>query len=120
DLVAGLDYLEKQSFIDADRMATAGASFGGYMQNWFAVNDIAKKFKCQINHCSVWNFESMWGTTDELWFDEWEHQGLPWEKPESYAHFSPHKRAGNLGKYKTPMLVIHNDPDSPSPSARGT
>ena len=89
DLVAGLDYLKKLPYVDADRLATAGASFGGYMQMWFAVNDIAKNFKCQICHDGVWNFESMWGTTDELWFDEWEHGGLPWEKPRKYREVQP-------------------------------
>lgn len=119
DLVAGLDYVEKLPYVDKDRIGSAGASFGGYMQNWFAVNDIAKRFKCLITHCSVWNFESMWGTTDELWFDEWEHQGLLWEKPGSYAEFSPHKKMQNLGKHKTPMLVIHNDNDFRCPIGQG-
>jgi len=119
DLVAGVEYLEKLPYVDKDRMGSAGASFGGYMQDWFAVNEIAKKFKCLISHCSVWDFESMWGTTDELWFDEWEHQGLPWEKPGKYAEFSPHKKAGNLGVYKTPMLVIHNDLDFRCPIGQG-
>jgi dipeptidyl aminopeptidase/acylaminoacyl peptidase len=119
DLVAGLDYVEKLPYVDKDRIAAAGASFGGYMMDWFAVNEIAARFKCLISHCSVWNFESMWGTTDELWFDEWEHQGLPWDKPEEYAKFSPHKKAGNLGKYKTPMLVIQNDLDFRCPIGQG-
>ncbi len=119
DLVAGLDAVEKLEYVDKDRIGSAGASFGGYMQNWFAVSPIAKRFKCQISHCSVWNFESMWGTTDELWFDEWEHQGLPWEKPGSYAEFSPHKKAGELAKNKTPMLVIHNDYDFRCPIGQG-
>ncbi|HKA08426.1 MAG TPA: S9 family peptidase [Gemmataceae bacterium] len=119
DLVAGLDYVEKLPYVDKDRIASAGASFGGYMMDWFAVNEIASRFKCLISHCSVWNFESMWGTTDELWFDEWEHQGLPWDKPEEYAKFSPHKKAGNLGKYKTPMLVIQNDLDFRCPIGQG-
>ena len=119
DLVAGLDYVEKLPFVDKDRIGGAGASFGGYMMDWFAVNDISKRFKCLITHCSVWNFESMWGTTDELWFDEWEHQGLPWEKPGSYSEFSPHKRAKELGKHKTPMLVIHNDHDYRCPIGQG-
>lgn len=119
DLVAGLDFVEKLPYVDKGRIASAGASFGGYMQNWFAVNDIAKRLKCQINHCSVWNFESMWGTTDELWFDEWEHQGLPWEKPGKYREFSPHVRAGELGKNKCPMLVIHNDLDFRCPIGQG-
>ena len=119
DLVAGLDFVEKLEYVDKERVGSAGASFGGYMQNWFAVSPIAKRFKCQISHCSVWNFESMWGTTDELWFDEWEHQGLPWEKPGSYAEFSPHKKAGELAKNKTPMLVIHNDYDFRCPIGQG-
>jgi dipeptidyl aminopeptidase/acylaminoacyl peptidase len=119
DLVAGLDYVEKLPYVDKDRIASAGASFGGYMMNWFAVNDIATRFKCLITHCSVWNFESMWGTTDELWFDEYEHGGLPWDKPEAYAKFSPHKKAGNLGKHKTPMLIIHNDLDFRCPIGQG-
>jgi dipeptidyl aminopeptidase/acylaminoacyl peptidase len=119
DLVAGLDYIEKLPYVDKDRIAGAGGSFGGYMMNWFAVNDVSKRFKCLITHCSVWNFESMWGTTDELWFDEWEHGGLPWEKPEKYAEFSPHKKAGNLGKNKCPMLVIQNDLDFRCPIGQG-
>lgn len=119
DLVAGLDYVEKLPFVDKERIGSAGGSFGGYMMDWFAVNEIAPRFKCLITHCSVWNFESMWGTTDELWFDEWEHGGLPWEKPGKYAEFSPHKKAGNLGKYKVPMLVIHNDLDFRCPIGQG-
>jgi len=119
DLVAGLDAVEKLPFVDKDRIASAGASFGGYMQNWFAVNDIAKRFKCQISHCSVYNFESMWGTTEELWFDEYEHGGLPWEIPGKYREFSPHTRAGELGKHKVPMLIIHNDNDFRCPIGQG-
>ncbi|MBM3978984.1 MAG: S9 family peptidase [Planctomycetes bacterium] len=119
DLVAGLEYVEKLPYVDKDRIAAAGGSFGGYMMNWFAVNDIAPRFKCLITHCSVWNFESMWGTTDELWFDEYEHGGLPWEQPKKYAQFSPHKRAGELKKHKTPMLILHNDLDFRCPIGQG-
>lgn len=119
DLVAGLEMIKKLPYVDPARMGSAGGSFGGYMQNWFAVNEIAKDFKCQMSHCSVYNFESMWGTTDELWFDEWEHKGLPWEKPGSYAEFSPHKKAAGMAKYKTPMLIIHNDLDFRCPIGQG-
>jgi dipeptidyl aminopeptidase/acylaminoacyl peptidase len=119
DLVAGLDYLEKLPYVDKDRIGAAGGSFGGYMMDWFAVNEVAKRFTCLISHCSVWNFESMWGTTDELWFDEFEHGGLPWEIPGKYREFSPHAKAGNLGKYRTPMLVIHNDLDFRCPIGQG-
>jgi dipeptidyl aminopeptidase/acylaminoacyl peptidase len=119
DLQAGLEVVEKLPYVDTDRIASAGASFGGYMQDWFAVNDIAKKFKCQISHCSVYNFESMWGTTEELWFDEQEHGGLPWEIPGKYREFSPHTRAGELVKHKVPMLIIQNDLDFRCPIGQG-
>jgi dipeptidyl aminopeptidase/acylaminoacyl peptidase len=118
DLMKGVDYLEKLPYIDKDRLAAAGASFGGYMMNWFAVN--TGRFKCLITHCSVWNFESMYGTTDELWFDEWEHGGPPWgPNRHSYEKHSPHRLAANLGKFKTPMLVIHNDLDFRCPIGQG-
>jgi dipeptidyl aminopeptidase/acylaminoacyl peptidase len=118
DLMKGVDYLEKLPYIDKDRMAAAGGSFGGYMMNWFAVN--SGRFKCLISHCSVYNFESMYATTDEVWFDEWEHRGPPWGKNrESYEKHSPHRLAGNLGKYKTPMLLIQNDLDFRCPVAQG-
>jgi dipeptidyl aminopeptidase/acylaminoacyl peptidase len=118
DLMAGADYVEKLPYVDKDRIAAAGASFGGYMMDWFAVS--TGRFKTLISHCSVWNFESMWGTTDELWFDEWEHAGrLPWEAPGKYREFSPHTKAENLGKFKTPMLLIQNDLDFRCPVGQG-
>ncbi len=118
DLMAGVDYLEKLPYIDKDRMASAGASFGGYMMNWFAVS--TPRFKTLICHCGVWNFESMYATTDEVWFDEYEHGGPPWGKNrESYEKFSPHKKAANLGKFKTPMLLIQNDLDFRCPVSQG-
>jgi dipeptidyl aminopeptidase/acylaminoacyl peptidase len=118
DLMAGLKHLEEQPWIDKDRMGAAGASFGGYMMNWFAVN--TPKFKTLITHCGVWNFDSMYSTTEELWFDEWEHGGPPWGKNRaSYEKHSPHKLAANLGKFKTPMLIIHNDLDFRVPVSEG-
>lgn len=118
DLMAGLKHLEEQPWIDPDRMGAAGASFGGYMMNWFAVQ--TPKFKTLITHCGVWNFDSMYASTEELWFDEWEHGGPPWGKNRaSYEKHSPHKFAANLAKYKTPMLVIHNDLDFRVPVSEG-
>jgi dipeptidyl aminopeptidase/acylaminoacyl peptidase len=117
DLMAGVAFLEKQPYIDPDRMASAGASFGGYMMNWFAVK--TGKFKTLISHCGVWNFDSMYATTEELWFDEWEHGGPPWGKRESYEKYSPHRLATNLGKFRTPMLIIQNDLDFRVPVSEG-
>jgi dipeptidyl aminopeptidase/acylaminoacyl peptidase len=115
DLMAGLAYLEKQPYIDTERMAAAGASFGGYMMNWFQGH--TTKFKTLITHCGVYNFDSMYALTDELWFDEWEHGGPPWgAKRDSYEKHSPHRYARN---FKTPMLIIHNDNDFRVPVAEG-
>lgn len=114
DLMAGLAYLEKLPYIDRDRMASAGASFGGYMMNWFQGH--TTKFKTLITHCGVYNFDSMYATTDEVWFDEWEHGGPPWLKRDSYEKHSPHRYAQN---FKTPMLVIHNDLDFRVPMGEG-
>jgi dipeptidyl aminopeptidase/acylaminoacyl peptidase len=106
DLMAGLAYLEKQPYIDTERMAAAGASFGGYMMDWFEGH--TTKFKTLITHDGVYNLDSMYALTDELWFAEWEHGGPPWGKRDSYERFSPHRFAQN---FKTPMLIIHNDLD---------
>ena len=117
DLMKGVDYLETLPYVDKDRIAAAGASFGGYMVNYFAVK--TGRFKCLISHCGVWNFDSMYGYTEELWFDEWEH-GLPWGPDRhSYEKHSPHRHAANLAKFKTPMLVIHNDLDFRVPIGEG-
>jgi dipeptidyl aminopeptidase/acylaminoacyl peptidase len=112
DLMACLAHLEKQPYIDTTRMAAAGASYGGYMMNWF--NGHTDKFKCIVNHDGVYNFDSMYGTTEEVWFDEWEH-GKPWENPAA-AKFSPHLYAAN---FKTPTLIIHNDLDFRVPISEG-
>jgi len=115
DLMKGVDYLEKLPYIDKNRMGAAGASFGGYMMDWFQGH--TTRFRTLITHCGVFNFESMYALTDELWFDEWEHGGPPWGKDRhSYEKFSPHRYAKN---FKTPMLIIHNDLDFRVPVSQG-
>jgi dipeptidyl aminopeptidase/acylaminoacyl peptidase len=115
DLMKGVDHLEGLPYIDKDRMAAAGASFGGYMMNWFEGN--TDRFKTLISHCGVYNFESMYALTDELWFDEWEHGGPPWGgNRHSYEKHSPHRMAKN---FKTPMLIIQNDLDFRVPVSEG-
>jgi len=112
DLMNGVAYLEKVPYIDKTKMAAAGASYGGYMMNWF--NGHTDKFKTLVTHCGVYNFYSMYGTTEEVWFDEWEH-GIPWETKD-FDKFSPHKYAKN---FKTPTLVIHNERDYRVPFSEG-
>lgn len=112
DLMACLGYLEKQPYIDTARMAAAGASYGGYMMNWFQGH--TDKFKTLVTHCGVYDFISMYGATEETWFDEWEH-GIPWENPD-FEKFSPHRFAKN---FKTPNLIIHNELDFRVPLNQG-
>ena len=112
DLLACLAHMEKLPYVDTTRMAAAGASFGGYMMNWF--NAHLDKFKCIVNHDGVYDFDSMYGTTEEVWFDEWDH-GQPWTNPE-FSKFSPHRFAAN---FKTPTLIIHNDLDFRVPTSEG-
>ena len=116
DLMNGVDYVTKNFvFIDSTNMAAAGASYGGYMMNWFQ-GHTGTRFKTFITHCGVYNFFSMYGTTEEVWLDEWEHGGTPWEKKEEYEKFSTHNFAKN---FKTPNLVIHNALDFRVPFSEG-
>ncbi|MDQ3313447.1 MAG: S9 family peptidase, partial [Verrucomicrobiota bacterium] len=107
DLMKGLDYVEKSyPFIDKTREAALGASYGGYMANWILGH--TDRFKCIVSHDGVFNTESAYGTTEELWFNEWEFKGLPWKNRELYRKFSPHLFAE---KFKTPTLVVHGQLD---------
>jgi len=107
DLMKGLDYVEKTyPFIDKTREAALGASYGGYMANW--VLGHTDRFKCIVSHDGVFNTESAYGTTEELWFNEWEFKGQPWKNRELYRKFSPHLFAE---KFKTPTLVVHGQLD---------
>jgi dipeptidyl aminopeptidase/acylaminoacyl peptidase len=87
-------------------MAAAGASYGGYMIDWMAGH--TERFKCFVSHDGVYNPMSMYGTTEELWFPEWEFGGTPYKNPELYNRWSP---LANAHKYKTPTLVVHGQLD---------
>jgi len=107
DLMKGLDYVEKTyPFIDKNREAALGASHGGYMANWLLGH--TDQFKCIVSHDGTFNTESTYGTTEELWFPEWEFKGPPWKNGELYRKFSPHLFAD---KFKTPTLVVHGQND---------
>ena len=107
DLMLGLNYVErKYPFIDKSRECALGASYGGYMVNWIAGH--TTRFQCLVSHDGVFNTESAWGSTEELWFNEWEFRGTPWTNPLMYRRWSPHRFAA---RFKTPMLVIHGQRD---------
>jgi dipeptidyl aminopeptidase/acylaminoacyl peptidase len=107
DLMKGLDYVEKTyPFIDKNREAALGASYGGYMANWLLGH--TDRFKCIVSHDGMFNAESAYGTTEELWFPNWEFGGPPWKKRDVYRKWSPHEYAQN---FKAPTLVVHGQND---------
>jgi dipeptidyl aminopeptidase/acylaminoacyl peptidase len=115
DLFKGLDYaLSKYEFLDGSRMAAAGGSYGGFMVNWIAGH--SDRFKALISHAGVFDLTSKFGTTEELWFPEWEFGGTPWEKPEHYRERSPSEY---VAAFKTPTLVIHGALDFRVPDGQG-
>ena len=107
DLMLGLDYAEQHyPFIDKDRECALGASYGGYAINWMEGH--TTRFKCLVSHDGMFNSESAYGTTEELWFNEWEFKGTPWTNRALYEKWSPHMYATN---FKTPILVVHGQLD---------
>jgi dipeptidyl aminopeptidase/acylaminoacyl peptidase len=107
DLMLGLDYAEKTyPYVDKDRECALGASYGGYAINW--IEGHTTRFKCLVSHDGMFNTESAFGTTEELWFNEWEFKGTPWTNREMYRKWSPHLSATN---FKTPILVVHGQLD---------
>ncbi len=114
DLLAGVDYMQRQPYVDAARTAAAGGSYGGYMVNWILGR--SDRFQALISHAGLYDLRSMAGETEELWFPAWEFKGLPWQNPEMYERWSPSRLAGN---FKTPTLVIHGELDYRVPYGQG-
>jgi dipeptidyl aminopeptidase/acylaminoacyl peptidase len=107
DLMKGLDYAEQTyPFIDKTRECALGASYGGYAINWILGH--TDRFKCLVSHDGMFNAESAWGTTEEMWFNNWEFKGTPYDNREGYVKWSPHQYAKD---FKTPTLVIHGQRD---------
>ena len=113
DLMTGLDYAEQHyPFIDKTRECALGASYGGFMANWILGH--TDRFRCIVSHDGMFNPESAYGTTEEMWFNEWEFKGKPWDyygKPDAenpFRKWSPMMSAKN---FKTPTLVIHGQRD---------
>jgi dipeptidyl aminopeptidase/acylaminoacyl peptidase len=107
DLIKGLDHaLATYPFLDGSRVAALGASYGGYMINWIAGQ--TDRFRCLVNHDGNLDERMAYFDTEELWFPEWEHGGVPWEAGSSYAKHNPIE---HVGQWKTPMLVIHGAKD---------
>jgi len=110
DILAATDAMMIEPYIDSRRMAAVGASFGGYTVYWLMGNH-HDRFRCMIAHCGVFNLESMFGATEEIWFPNWDLGGAYWDSPQvrqAYERFSPHRFVGN---WRTPLLVVHGEKD---------
>jgi dipeptidyl aminopeptidase/acylaminoacyl peptidase len=116
DLKKGLAAaLQKFPWLDGTRACSLGASYGGYMQNWIAGN-WPDGFRCIVNHDGIFDTRSMYYTTEELWFTEWENGGPYYQAPEIHERFNP---ANYVKQWRTPMLVIHGEQDFRVPDTQG-
>lgn len=118
DLLAVCDAMQSRPYIDKARSAAVGASFGGYTVYWL-MGHAAGRFACMISHCGVFNLESMYLATEELFFVNWDLGGPYWASEEvavDYRRFSPHRYVQN---WKTPLLVIHGERDYRVPYDQG-
>ena len=114
DVMKCADWAASQPYVDSKRMGVAGASFGGYMVNWLIGH--TDRFAVAVSHAGVFNLESEYGVTEELWFAEWEFKGPPWKNRALYEKWSPHRFAAN---FKTPTLVTHGELDFRVPIDQG-
>ena len=116
DLKKGLAAAQSRfDWLDGDRVCALGASYGGYMINLIAGN-WSDRFRCLVNHDGIFDSRAMYYSTEELWFEEWEHAGPAFAAPELYEKFSPSKFVAN---WKTPMLVIQGEQDFRVPLEQG-
>jgi dipeptidyl aminopeptidase/acylaminoacyl peptidase len=120
DLQKGWDAaLAKFPYLAADRACALGASYGGYMINWIAGNWSTPQsgpWRCLISHDGDFDARMMYYATEELWFEEVEMGGTPWQHPENYERFNPLTRVGD---WKIPMLIIHSGKDYRIPLEEG-
>lgn len=116
DLQKGLAHaLKEYSFLDGERVAGLGASYGGYMVNWIAGN-WPGAFKALVSHCGIFDTRAMGYSTEELWFTDWENEGSVFDDPANYDTFNPML---HMDKWQVPMLVIHGDLDYRVPLTQG-
>ncbi|ESU24382.1 peptidase S9 prolyl oligopeptidase [Flavobacterium enshiense DK69] len=120
DYLAAIDDVAKESYVDKTRLGAVGASYGGY--SVFYLAGIHKnRFKTFISHCGVFNLQSMYGTTEEVFFNNFEHGGAYWEKnnadvQKTYSQFNPINMVNN---WNTPIMIIQGGKDYRVPIGQG-
>ncbi|MCH2183329.1 MAG: S9 family peptidase [Mariniblastus sp.] len=118
DILSATDSMTAEPYIDKEHVAAIGASFGGYTVYWLMGNSDSR-FCSMVAHCGVFNLESMYGATEELFFVNYDLGGPYWKSAEiqkDYDRFSPNRF---VGKWKTPLLVIHGERDFRVPVTQG-
>ena len=120
DYLSAIDALSKESFVDKNRLGCVGASYGGYSVFMLAGMH-NNRFKTFISHDGIFDFKSMYGTTEELWFVDWDYGGAYWDKKnaaaqKSYAQFSP---SNFVDKWNTPILIYQGGKDYRVPIEQG-
>lgn len=112
DYLTAIDEIAKEPYVDTSRLAAVGASFGGY--SVFQLAGIHNnRFKTFISHDGIFNWQSMYGTTEELWFVNWDLGGNYWDKSnekaqKSYGAFNP---INHVDKWNTPIMIIQGGKD---------
>jgi len=120
DYLSAIDDVAKESYVDKARLGAVGASYGGYSVFYLAgIHN--NRFKTFISHCGVFNLESMYGTTEEVFFNNWDHGGPYWEKDnviaqKTFSKFNPIKMVEN---WNTPILIIQGGKDYRVPIGQG-
>jgi dipeptidyl aminopeptidase/acylaminoacyl peptidase len=106
DVLAVTDWLAAQPWVDRDRMGAMGWSWGGYAMMWLEGH--TDRFKAIASMMGVYDLRSMYSSTEELWFPEWDLKGTPWQNPEGYRRQSP---STYVPHFKTPALVVTGEKD---------
>ena len=114
DIMAVTDYAANLPYADSTRMVAAGASYGGYMIDWILGH--TQRFKALVTHDGVYDLNSEFGATEELWFPLWEFGGVPWDRAEEYQKWSP---SSYVKDFHTPTLVVHGELDFRVPYTQG-
>lgn len=106
DIEKVTDALAQLPYVDPERMGAMGWSWGGYAMMWLEGH--STRYKALAAMMGVYDLPSMHGTTEELWFPEWDLKGTPWNNPAAYARMNPSSHVKN---FKTPCLVITGERD---------
>jgi dipeptidyl aminopeptidase/acylaminoacyl peptidase len=117
DYLSAIDAIASEPYVDNERLGAVGASYGGYSV-YFLAGMHENRFKTFISHCGLYNLDSWYASTEEMFFANWDVGGPYWEDPQpiSYQKFSPHHFVGN---WDTPILVIHGEKDFRVPINQG-